>query len=155
MSLLGTLIWIIVVFALVQLFVLNIHTAHKYSVKVFLYSDGKPDNQIRLLEPDGYKNERRGFQNKLELDGYENDTKDFQNKLKETWKTNATEFWDMVDSMINNNSLYPKDFNVSIITDVLRTAKAELFDLFADRNSLKWMITLEGGQSVLFKPSTA
>ena len=61
-------------------------------------------------------------------------------------------FWEMIDGMVTNNSLYSGDFNVSIVTNVLRHAKLIKADLFLERNSYKWTLILQGGQRILFKP---
>ena len=78
----------------------------------------------------------------------------FGNKLLYLWKRNATVFWNFIDGLVNNEHLYPKEVDVTIVTDILKTAKIEHVDLFKERNSLKWLIMLEGGQKILFKPRT-
>ena len=55
--------------------------------------------------------------------------------------------------MIGNRELYPANFDVNEATNALRYAKLVAVDLFTVRTSLKWIITLEGGQHVLFKPA--
>ena len=61
-------------------------------------------------------------------------------------------FWERIDAMITNDSLYSEDFNVSIITNVLRYAKLIKADLLLVRTSYKWNLHLQGGQRILFKP---
>ena len=69
------------------------------------------------------------------------------------WKENLTEFWNRLDGMISNSSLYSADFDTSIAASALQNAKIEHVELFKKRTSLKFMMTLEGGQKVLFKPA--
>ena len=64
----------------------------------------------------------------------------------------AAKFWERIDSMITNDSLYSEDFNVSMVVSVLRHAKLLKADLFRERNSYKWILYLQGGQRVVFKP---
>ena len=69
------------------------------------------------------------------------------------WTENYTILWNRLDNIISNQSLYPAELDTKIATDALQNAKIILADLFPVRTSLKWMIILEGGQKVLFKPS--
>ena len=86
---------------------------------------------------------------------YVNERIRFGNKLIYLWKRNATAFWNFIDGLVNNEHLYPKELDVTIVADIIKTAKIEHVDLFKERNSLKWLIMLEGGQKILFKPRTA
>ena len=69
------------------------------------------------------------------------------------WKENYTELWNRLDAMISNSSLYPADFDTSIAASALQNARIEHVDLFKERSSLKFIIMLEGGQKVIFKPA--
>ena len=64
----------------------------------------------------------------------------------------AAKFWERIDSMITNDNLYSEDFNVSMVVNVLRHAKLVKADLFLVRNSYKWILYIQGGQRVVFKP---
>ena len=68
-------------------------------------------------------------------------------------KMNFTSFWNSLDAMIGNGELYSGDFDVNIATNALRNARLVAADLFIKRTSLKWILTLEGGQNVVFKPA--
>ena len=64
----------------------------------------------------------------------------------------AATLWKRIDAMINNDSLYSVDFNVSMVLNVLRHAKLVKADLFPVRYSYKWNLFLQGGQRIVFKP---
>ena len=100
----------------------------------------------------------------IRLDGINNQTKSLgpdpadnedetSIQFKEMWRRNATEFWNALDLLISKESLYPTGFDITIVTDVLKTVRIERAELFEKRYSLKWLLTVEGGQKVLFKPS--
>ena len=55
--------------------------------------------------------------------------------------------------MITNDGLYSEDFDVSVVTNVLRHAKLIKVDLFLERTSYKWKLYLRGGQTIVFKPN--
>ena len=63
-----------------------------------------------------------------------------------------SDFWEKVDAMITNDSLYSEKFNVSSVLNVMRHSKLVMADLFPVRNSYKWTLYLQGGQRILFKP---
>ena len=69
------------------------------------------------------------------------------------WNGNYATLWNMLDSFISNASMYPTDFDTDIAVNALKHAKVMEVDVFPVRTSLKWVMTLEGGQTVLFKPS--
>ena len=76
-------------------------------------------------------------------------------RYKTLWSRSPTAFWSQIDHMISNNkSLYSYKFDVTIVTDILKTVKIERIDVFNERYSLKWLLTVEGGQRILFKPAT-
>ena len=69
------------------------------------------------------------------------------------WNGNYTTLWNMLDNFISNASMYPTDFDTDIAVNALKHAKVMEVDVFPVRTSLKWVMKLEGGQTVLFKPS--
>ena len=69
------------------------------------------------------------------------------------WNGDYTTLWNMLDSFISNASMYPADFDTDIAVNALKHAKVVEADIFPVRTSLKWVMKLEGGQTVLFKPS--
>ena len=64
----------------------------------------------------------------------------------------ATKFWKRIDAMITNDSLYSEDFNVHLVLNVMRHAELVKADMFLQRTSYKWILHLQGGQRIVFKP---
>lgn len=64
---------------------------------------------------------------------------------------NFTEFWKSVRSLSANDSLYPKNYDVTQVTGILRRTKITHADLFRKKTSLKFKIRFEGDQSAIFK----
>ena len=64
------------------------------------------------------------------------------------------EFWKEVENYAENDTLYPETANVDKVQQALRSAKIIHADIFLRATSLKWILTLEGGQQVIFKPQT-
>ena len=64
---------------------------------------------------------------------------------------NYTDFWKMVRDQVNDDFLYPRNFDVSRVILTLRQAKVIHADLFNVANSIKFRIILEGGQPAIFK----
>ena len=68
-------------------------------------------------------------------------------------KPNA-EFWKEVENYAENDTFYPETVNVDEVLLALRSAKIIHADMSLRASSLKWILTLEGGQQVVFKPQT-
>ena len=62
-----------------------------------------------------------------------------------------TYFWSSVRELINGDTLYPRDFDVSAVTKALRHTKIIHADVFCHASSHKLLLTLEGGQKAIFK----
>ena len=65
-----------------------------------------------------------------------------------------TNFWSYVKGLVKGDTLYPNDFEVTLVIKELRHAKILHADVFHSATSLKWMLTLEGGQKAIFKIKT-
>ena len=65
--------------------------------------------------------------------------------------TNYTEFWQEVHPQENDDCLYSRNFDVDRVLKTLRLSKVLAVDLFKKQTSLKFKLTLEGGQTAIFK----
>ena len=65
-----------------------------------------------------------------------------------------TDFWSSIRQLIKGDTLYPEDFDVTAVIKALRHAKIVHADVFHRATSLKWLLTLEGGQKAIFKIKT-
>ena len=63
-------------------------------------------------------------------------------------------FWGSVRQLVKGDTLYPEEFDVSTVIKALRNAKIVHADVFQHATSLKWLLTLEGGQKAIFKIKT-
>lgn len=66
-------------------------------------------------------------------------------------KGNYTEFWNSVQDLNGNDALYPRDYDVTQVTGILRKGKLIHTDYFDKPGSLKLKIRFEGGQLAIFK----
>ena len=80
---------------------------------------------------------------------------ELRRRYMDLWQRSPEIFWIQIDRLINADGLYSEQFDVSIVTDVLKTAKILRVDAFIKRYSMKWLLTVEGGQRVLYKPANA
>ena len=64
---------------------------------------------------------------------------------------NYTEFWRSVRDLATDDCLYPRSYDVTQVTGVLRRTKIIHADLFPKQTSLKLKIEFEGHQSAIFK----
>ena len=72
-------------------------------------------------------------------------------KQKENSK--MTDYWKKVyDGIGKNRQLYQSDFNVEELLFKMQTETIVNIDFFRRRPTIKWILTLTGGQKVLFKP---
>ena len=65
--------------------------------------------------------------------------------------TNYTEFWQEVHAQEYDDCLYPRNFDADRVLKALRLSKVLAVDLFKKQTSLKFKLTLEGGQTAIFK----
>ena len=86
------------------------------------------------------------FETGLKLD----DTNSFEIDLNKT-DTNLTEFWNNVRAQVSGDFLYPETFDATRVTAVLRQGKIIHADLFKKQTSMKLLLTLQGGQTAIFK----
>ncbi|KAL3847454.1 hypothetical protein ACJMK2_018360 [Sinanodonta woodiana] len=68
---------------------------------------------------------------------------------------NYHQLWDKCNQTINKESIYKPTTDIEEVIDALRHAKIIKADIYSPStaSSYKWMLTLEGGQQVLFKPA--
>lgn len=67
-------------------------------------------------------------------------------------KDNYTVFWNSVRVLIGSDTLYPRSYDVTQVTGILRKTKIISADIFNRKGSPKLKIGFEGRQSALFKP---
>ncbi|KAK3595921.1 hypothetical protein CHS0354_032428 [Potamilus streckersoni] len=65
---------------------------------------------------------------------------------------NMTQIWKQMDRLISPAGLYPSNININPFKEAIRSAKIVKADMFQKQVSYKWILTLEGGQQILFKP---
>ncbi|KAK3595920.1 hypothetical protein CHS0354_032427 [Potamilus streckersoni] len=65
---------------------------------------------------------------------------------------NLPELWADMNSLIDARGLYPNDFNLKLIKSAIRCARIIQVEQLKVQNTFKWLLTLEGGQKILFKP---
>ena len=61
------------------------------------------------------------------------------------------ELWEEVRAQHHGDTLYPETYDADKVLYALRTAKIIEADLFKKQTSLKFKLTLEGGQQAIFK----
>ena len=88
--------------------------------------------------------------NSFETDLKLEDTSSFEIDLNKT-ETNLTEFWNNVRAQVSGDFLYPETFDATRVTAVLRQGKIINADLFKKQTSMKLLLTLQGGQTAIFK----
>ena len=93
--------------------------------------------------------------NKTFVDLQREKREELRRRYMDLWERSPEIFWIQIDRLINADGLYSEQFDVSIVTDVLKTAKILRVDAFIKRYSMKWLLTVEGGQRVLYKPANA
>ena len=64
---------------------------------------------------------------------------------------NYTDFWNYVRAQVYDDFLYPRTFDTDQVKMALRQAKLTHADVFDVSSSVKFKITLEGGQTAVFK----
>ena len=73
--------------------------------------------------------------------------------MKEVEYSKMSDLWKSVDDGIGaNRKLYSKNLKIDEILTELKTAKIRNITFFLNRPTIKWMLTLDGGQKALFKP---
>ena len=65
--------------------------------------------------------------------------------------TNYKELWEEVRAQHHGDTLYPETYDAGKVLYALHTAKIIEADLFKKQTSLKFKLTLEGGQQAIFK----
>ena len=124
-------------------------------IQVYHYSR----DQLALYRPDLNVPENK----RVQLPQYINHSSDItlaKDILIEFWEraqaeeytiTNYKELWEEVRAQHHGDTLYPETYDADKVLYALRTAKIIEADLFKKQTSLKFKLTLEGGQQAIFK----
>ena len=73
--------------------------------------------------------------------------------LTESLQLNSNAVWDEIKLLGNKVSLYPDSYDVERVRRTLRLSKLLSAKIMKKHTSLKWILVLEGNQTVLFKPA--
>lgn len=108
--------------------------------------DSSESNKYGTLDPNPTRNPhfRKSSQTKNRLPGV------FSISFNGT-NGNYTEFWRSVRDLATDDCLYPRSYDVTQVTGILRRTKIIHADLFPKQTSLKLKIEFEGHQSAIFK----
>ncbi|KAK3605620.1 hypothetical protein CHS0354_027287 [Potamilus streckersoni] len=79
----------------------------------------------------------------------------YEYPVQQTLNITYHQIWEKCKKTINEESIYKPTTDVKEVINALRLAKIVKADLYSSRTSsaYKWMLLLEGGQQVLFKPA--